>query len=352
MSSPCTLSGSVKSRRGLKLKSRSILEKMKVIEKYESGVSIKDIGDELSIKRTTAQDIIKNREKIKAFIANKHYVPSRKKMKYFENEELDQMLYKWFSNEKMNNRKVSGMQLHKIAKELAVDMAIGNFIPNGNWMWRFRKRHNLVFDKNHKSLLQIDDSESNNPKSNKELNLDMIQDEIENESLSEDLDLSLESDEDDQDLKELLKSRHEKTPTENLEHDQRTDGVECVNDNGRSNTTPCSCRGHILNLSNDVTLLKHEVIKISRRQKLIHKQFLSKLQSFEKFMVEFVRDQQNAMVSQNRDRSENISFDYAPESGTGNFSSNFTSFQSNEEVSTSDGSFKNEILIEVSVGPL
>lgn len=123
----------------------TLKQKLEVIEKLESGVSVARLCEQYGIKKQTVSDIKKNKEKIKEFmlkcdggvsLPRKHMKPAREAV-------VEEAVLKWYTKRRSCGAPVRGTELKSAAMELANSMNIP-FKASDGWLWRFRKRHGIV----------------------------------------------------------------------------------------------------------------------------------------------------------------------------------------------------------------
>lgn len=139
-------------RSGIKRKhvTLTIINKLKVIEQLENGVSGKKIAQEFGISQQTVSDIKKQKESIKTFALkfdvgnNKSSVSNRQTLKKPKEVLLEEAVLKWYSQQRSSGVDVRGDELRAAAEEFAKHLKIYNFTCSSGWLWRFRQRHNIT----------------------------------------------------------------------------------------------------------------------------------------------------------------------------------------------------------------
>ena len=103
------------------------------------------------MKKQTVGDIRKARGKLQAFavkfdvnanIDKSGIVHKRKHMKVCSSKELEEAVFKWYTQERSVKMNVRGTDLLDAATNLARHMGI-EFSSSTGWLWRFRKRHGI-----------------------------------------------------------------------------------------------------------------------------------------------------------------------------------------------------------------
>jgi transposase len=139
-------------RSGIKRKhvTLTIINKLKVIEQLENGVSGKKIAQEFGISQQTVSDIKKQKESIKTFALkfdvgnDKSSVSNRQTLKKPKEVLLEEAVLKWYSQQRSSGVDVRGDELRAAAEEFAKHLKIHNFTCSSGWLWRFRQRHNIT----------------------------------------------------------------------------------------------------------------------------------------------------------------------------------------------------------------
>jgi len=140
-----THSGKTKSKR----KNLTLQDKIRVIEMREKGYSLNRVANEFSIGKSTVFDIVKQKHKLKDFIAERQRedCSSRKKMRKSDDNSLDKAVYLWFIQERSKGTPISGplimekaRMLHKAIHPDAIEDV---FKASEGWLHRFKQRHGI-----------------------------------------------------------------------------------------------------------------------------------------------------------------------------------------------------------------
>lgn len=131
----------------------SVAQKLELIKKLESGVSVTRVCDEYGVKKQTVSDIRKSKVKLQEYAlkfsidgsgSKSAGFSARKHMKPAKSQDLDEAVYKWYVQERSVGVKVRAVEIASAATDLAEHLAIPNFKASDGWLWRFRKRHGLT----------------------------------------------------------------------------------------------------------------------------------------------------------------------------------------------------------------
>lgn len=123
----------------------TIAEKVKIIERLESGVSNKDLCQELGISQSTLSTIWKSKDQIKSVFQKD--MTSNKRLKCSQHQDVEQALLEWFKIQRSKNIPISGPILQEKATEFGKRFNKIDFQCSSSWINRFRQRHNIVFGK-------------------------------------------------------------------------------------------------------------------------------------------------------------------------------------------------------------
>lgn len=102
------------------------------------------IAEKYKIPKSTLSTIIKNRDQIEKNVAFGSFVPTTKRMRTANFEDVEHELLEWFNHIRSSNLPISGPIIQSKAKEIATMFGIENFDCSSGWLWRFKKRHGIV----------------------------------------------------------------------------------------------------------------------------------------------------------------------------------------------------------------
>ena len=119
----------------------TIEDKLDILKLIDKSVSYHVIAEKYSIGKSTVGDIKKNRDKIMKFQQDATDMGMKKKaktMKLGEDRKLEEALYIWFRQKRMEGAPVSGPMLQVKARELN-ELLQGrrDFTASDGWKWRF-----------------------------------------------------------------------------------------------------------------------------------------------------------------------------------------------------------------------
>jgi Trp operon repressor len=128
----------------------TIINKLKVIEQLESGVSGRKIAEKFGIGQQTVSDIKKQKESIKTFAlkfdvaSDKSSVSNRQTLKKPKEVLLEEAVLMWYSQQRSSGVGVRGVEIKATAEKFAKHLKLNNFTCSSGWLWRFRQRHSIT----------------------------------------------------------------------------------------------------------------------------------------------------------------------------------------------------------------
>ncbi|XP_054724897.1 tigger transposable element-derived protein 6-like [Uloborus diversus] len=130
-----------------KRKRLTLKEKIEVINVAENEkLSLRDLGEKFKISKNQVSNVLKEKEEIKRlWITNSNENSKTVKFRKTEGEDIDQIVFKWFSAIGGKNIPVSGVLLQEKAKEVADSLGLQNFKASNGWLEKFKLRHNVTF---------------------------------------------------------------------------------------------------------------------------------------------------------------------------------------------------------------
>ena len=126
-----------------KLKSLTLVEKLKLIEIVEMGRAVKDVAEEFAINRNTLHYILKNRDKIREGIIANPGIAGFKRIKQTKSPELEQRVLEYMLESRANDQKLSGSIIKTVALEFAAELGVANFAGSNGWLHSFFKRNKI-----------------------------------------------------------------------------------------------------------------------------------------------------------------------------------------------------------------
>lgn len=141
----CATMNARASRKGMKLKTLSINDKRKLLDRVDAGASMRMMCEEFDIKTSTFYDIKKNKEKIRRHSLTLDDPGSstkqKKRIRAVKHVDLDEAVYRWYKQERASNVSVRGIDIQHAAGRLAEHLGIRNFVASSGWLYNFRSRH-------------------------------------------------------------------------------------------------------------------------------------------------------------------------------------------------------------------
>ena len=117
------------SRKGMKLKTLPVSEKLKILDRIESGASMHMVCEEFDIKKSTFYDIRKAKDKLRSFSLAREDPENKsgsgsstRRIRAIKYSELDAAVYKWYQQERSVGVSVRGIDIQSAAQRLATAM--------------------------------------------------------------------------------------------------------------------------------------------------------------------------------------------------------------------------------------
>ena len=127
--------------------SLSYLISKKFSKNSKAGIKPKDLALQYRVDRSVISRLIKNRTHIEGAIANNSSL-NRKRDRKCNGLDIDEVLFKWFTEQRAKNITIHGPVLLEKAVQFAAQLG-SDFTPNASWLDRFKSRHNIGFTKIH-----------------------------------------------------------------------------------------------------------------------------------------------------------------------------------------------------------
>lgn len=128
-----------------KRKQFSLEQKLKILEKIDSGEAKHSVAKEFNIAPSTLSTFIKDRHKIENQIRDGAIGPKRKKIRAAKFEDVDNAVFKWFQEVRSRNIPINGPLIREKALEFSKLFGHGNFQASVGWLNRFRERFGISF---------------------------------------------------------------------------------------------------------------------------------------------------------------------------------------------------------------
>ncbi|CAH1241537.1 TIGD4 [Branchiostoma lanceolatum] len=122
----------------------TLLQKIEVIRRAESGKSSRQLAADFGVGRTQIQNIIKRkREHLEDFEDN---APTNKKrnIRNTGNEEINRLCWEFFRETTSRITACSGPMLQAAALRFAKDLGVTDFKASNGWLDSFKKRHSIA----------------------------------------------------------------------------------------------------------------------------------------------------------------------------------------------------------------
>ena len=122
----------------------TLKQRVEVIDYHKKNplAGTRKLAEIFSCGRTQVQLILKKKDEIQAeFEANAP--ESRKRHRGTQFDEVNEVVYKWYTLARQRNVPVSGPMLQEEARYIAEKLGYGNFKASNGWLESFKSRHNL-----------------------------------------------------------------------------------------------------------------------------------------------------------------------------------------------------------------
>lgn len=125
----------------------TITQKVKLLKKLDSGVSVKHLAEEFGVGTTTVYDLKKQKDKLLRFFEEsdeQSLMKNRKTLHRAKNEDLDRVLMEWIRQRRSEHMPLNGVLITKQAKIYHDKLKIeGSCEYSAGWLQKFRRRHGI-----------------------------------------------------------------------------------------------------------------------------------------------------------------------------------------------------------------
>jgi hypothetical protein len=135
--------------------SLSLKQKIELIKRIETAPPHKkrrQIAEEFGVAPSTISCVVKNKDKLKEAFYQDGVDLSKRRFRKAVHEDIDSALYSWFKLASESNVRMSGPTLVSKAEELAAQLGKTDWKCTEGWLYRFRKRHGVVYNTNTGSM--------------------------------------------------------------------------------------------------------------------------------------------------------------------------------------------------------
>lgn len=131
-------------KKGARLKTLTIQQKIEICRKLESGVTSAQLADEYQISVFTLRRIRRNAKTLKLFAKKGRHMLNRKNQRKPAYESVEKPLYEWFLEQKAEGGRLTTAMFQKKAIEINKDLGgPATFKVSRGWVKKFRVRHNI-----------------------------------------------------------------------------------------------------------------------------------------------------------------------------------------------------------------
>ncbi|GFR99602.1 tigger transposable element-derived protein 4 [Elysia marginata] len=111
------------------------------------GKSQRQIADHFRVGKTQVQKTLKRKAEIQAELEAGAPLSKRKNSKPTGNEQINELVHKWFVDATRRRINVTGPMMQEKALQFATELGITTFVASNGWLQSFVKRNNLAFGK-------------------------------------------------------------------------------------------------------------------------------------------------------------------------------------------------------------
>ena len=127
-----------------KRKILTLEEQIAVLDKVESGKSCCSVAEEIGVGKTQVQNIVRDKEDMwKRWAAGECLDRKYTKFRKTGYEELDKVVWEWFTRARAKNIPVSGRIIQEHALMYASELGLDSFTGSNGWLEKWQKCHNV-----------------------------------------------------------------------------------------------------------------------------------------------------------------------------------------------------------------
>ena len=120
-------------------------KKMMVIRLSNKGMTSRRIAEKMNVGRTQIQNILKKRAAYEEDYDNNFDTNRKQKNRSTEFEDINRLLFKWFSDVSSQHVVVTGPMLKEKALKFASELGYPTFKASNGWLESFKARNKIVF---------------------------------------------------------------------------------------------------------------------------------------------------------------------------------------------------------------
>lgn len=122
----------------------SLDDKIRAVKLHDGGKSCNKIAKELGCGATQIKRLMKRKRDIMdEYENNSPMCKKRLTMKKTGNEEINRLVYEFFSNCSGRHINITGPMIQEKALQIAQELGVENFKASNGWLESFKKRHNI-----------------------------------------------------------------------------------------------------------------------------------------------------------------------------------------------------------------
>lgn len=130
-----------------KRKCLTLEDRVKALKMMEAGKSCRSVADQMGVGKTQIQSILKRKRELLDEYEGNVNTQLKRQRRTTDNDEINELVYKWFLDATSRHVNVSGPLLKEKALKFAEDLAVTSFKASNGWLDSFLRRNNIVFKK-------------------------------------------------------------------------------------------------------------------------------------------------------------------------------------------------------------
>lgn len=133
----------IMNRKTEKRRQFTLREKLKILQKVDSGKKKNEVAKEFGIAPSTLSTILKDRKKIQNVVKDGTLGPQRKKIRSALHDDIDKVTYSWLQDMRAQGIPLNGPTIREKALEFAKLLEIQTFQASAGWLNRFKERYGV-----------------------------------------------------------------------------------------------------------------------------------------------------------------------------------------------------------------
>ncbi|KAH8034595.1 hypothetical protein HPB51_025793 [Rhipicephalus microplus] len=130
---------------GKKRKQFSLSDKVDILREIQGRKKRAIVAKERGVARSTIAMILKDKENIFKHQQESQLVPSRKRLRLGDFQNIDAAVLTWFKDVRAQNVYMSGPMLQEKVQQFATILEVTGFEASSGWIHRFRQRNGVTW---------------------------------------------------------------------------------------------------------------------------------------------------------------------------------------------------------------